>query len=183
MNKLHTISGLIQLEEYKKALEFIHNTAQARTHILDILNNKIKEPVIAGLILAKYNKACEARIDFEIDQSCELREIPKVIAIDEFSIILGNLIENSIDAVMGKENAKIIVFIMESDKEIQIEISNNGDKIPKDIEDKIFNQGFTTKLGDRGHGLYNILKIIKAINGNICFTTDEKTTWYVTIPK
>lgn len=182
MNKLHTISGLIQLEEYKIALEFIHNTEKVRTHILDILNNKIKEPVIAGLILAKYNKAAEARIDFDIDQSCELKEIPKGITIDEFAIILGNLIENSIDAVIGKENAKITLFIMESDKEIQIEISNNGDKIPKDIGDKIFNQGFTTKLGDRGHGLYNILKIIKGIDGNIYFTSDEKTTWYVTIP-
>ena len=183
MNKLHTISGLIQLEEYDKALEFIHTTGEIRTNILELLNNKIKEPVTAGLILAKYNKAVEGRIDFKINENCKLNKIPDNISKDEFLIILGNLIENSIDAVIERENAEISMSIIENEDSVQIEISNNGNKIPRELEEKIFKQGFTTKHGDRGHGLYNIVKILKEIDGQMWFTTGEKTTWYVTIPK
>ncbi|WP_242824077.1 Spo0B domain-containing protein [[Clostridium] dakarense] len=40
MNKLHTIAGLIQLEEYDEALQFISYVAKTRNEISSILNKK-----------------------------------------------------------------------------------------------------------------------------------------------
>ncbi len=42
MNKLHTISGLIQLEEYDEALQFISDMAKSRNNISNILSHNIK---------------------------------------------------------------------------------------------------------------------------------------------
>ncbi|MCS4454182.1 Spo0B domain-containing protein [Clostridium botulinum] len=42
MNKLHTISGLIQLEEYDEALQFISDMAKSRNSISNILSHNIK---------------------------------------------------------------------------------------------------------------------------------------------
>ena len=43
MNKLHTIGGLIQLEEYEEAIQFISDVAKVRSNISNILTEKIND--------------------------------------------------------------------------------------------------------------------------------------------
>ena len=50
MNKLHTISGLIQLEEYNEAVEYISHISKLRGEVSDILSKRIKNTHIAGLL-------------------------------------------------------------------------------------------------------------------------------------
>ena len=69
MNKLHTISGLIQLEEYDEALQFISDVAKVRSNISNILTENIKDASISALLLSKYNKAEECRVKLKIDES------------------------------------------------------------------------------------------------------------------
>ncbi|MDZ4907265.1 sensor histidine kinase, partial [Clostridium perfringens] len=78
MNKLHTIAGLIQLEEDDKALEYIFQTTETRGIITDSLS-KIKELSLQGLLFSKYNKADEMKIKFEIDENSHLKTIPSNI--------------------------------------------------------------------------------------------------------
>lgn len=73
MNKLHTISGLIQLEEYQETLAFISDVAKNRTNISDILTRNIQNPAISTLLLSKYAKAEEARVKLEIDAASRNR--------------------------------------------------------------------------------------------------------------
>ena len=73
MNKLHTISGMIQLEEYKEAVKFISNVAKNRNEINSILTDQIKNVSIAALLFSKYNKAEEARIIFKIDAELSIK--------------------------------------------------------------------------------------------------------------
>ncbi|MDF2505987.1 ATP-binding protein, partial [Clostridium sp.] len=69
------------------------------------------------------------------------------------------------------------------DKKFYIEISNNGDMISEDIQDKIFNRGFSTKTKksyDHGFGLYIIKQLIKQNNGNISLeSTPERTKFLI----
>jgi sensor histidine kinase regulating citrate/malate metabolism len=181
MNKLHTISGLIQLEEYDKALEFIHDTSSTRTELLELLSNKIKIKSLAGLILSKYNKASEYKMKFIIDKDCFIDKIPESISENDLIIAVGNLIENSIDAVKGRENGEINLFIRELDNKVNISIRNNGEEIPVELKEKIFDIGVSTKKGIRGFGLYNVKQIVSRSGGNISFTTGEETTWHVII--
>ncbi|MGL5152965.1 MAG: ATP-binding protein [Clostridium sp.] len=179
MNKLHTISGLIQLEEYDKAVEYIYETSVKRGLITDNLKG-IREAALQGLIFSKYNKADEAKIKFELDENSKLDKLTSYIIPQELLTIVGNLLENSIEELRGKENGWISLSIIQEEK-IVIEVKNNGTQINSELKDKIFNMGYSTKGENRGFGLYNIIKIVNNCNGDLELTSNDITVWKITI--
>ncbi|MGJ0844826.1 ATP-binding protein [Clostridium tertium] len=179
MNKLHTIAGLIQLDETDKALEYIFHTTETRGIITDNLS-KIKEPSIQGLLFSKYNKADEMKIKFEVDEKSYLKFIPNNIKVQEILTIIGNLLENSIEELKSRENGYIYIGIFQEEK-IKIIVKNNGNKIADDTKEEIFKRGFSTKGNFRGLGLYNIKNIIESLDGSLKLTSDKITTWEVEI--
>lgn len=181
MNKLHTISGLIQLEEYESALKFITDVSTSKNKLSNILTENIKDSSIAGILLSKYNKADEYNIKFIIDENSNLEKLPHIISQSVVSVI-GNLIENSIDEVEYDGTGYIHIKINSNKNELFIKISNNGKTIPLELRDKIFEQGFSTKNGQRGHGLYIVKKIIEDFKGTIEIFCDKNVNWIVKIP-
>jgi len=182
LNKLHTISGLMQLEEYDEAIEYISHISKVRGKISDILSERIKNTHIAGLLLAKYNKATEAKIYVEIDTNSYLDKIPENITVDEICSVLGNLLENSIEELVKFENGKIFIRVNSDNELLRIKIQDNGTGIKDSIKDKIFTHGFTTKVGNRGFGLSIVKKIIDYAGGNINILQDNGTIWDICIP-
>ncbi|MCB2288177.1 sensor histidine kinase [Clostridium sp. CS001] len=182
MNKLHTISGLIQLEEYDEAVEYISNISRVRQEVSDILVKRIKNVHIAGILLAKYNKATEAKISVEVDATSYLDRIPENITVDEVCSIIGNLIENSIEELVKLENGRIFIRLNSSNEALRIRIQDNGPGINEDIIDKIFTRGFTTKSGNRGFGLSIVKQIIDYAGGDINIVQDNGTAWDIFIP-
>ncbi|MCM1991661.1 ATP-binding protein [Oceanirhabdus seepicola] len=182
MNKLHTISGLIQLEEYDEAIEYISDISHERQDVSNILNKKISNVHIAGLLLAKYNKATEAKISMAIDPNSNMEKIPDSVTADEICSIIGNLIENSIDELVKYENGKIFVKLNSDEEGLHIRVKDNGPGISKGIRDKIFERGFTTKSGSRGFGLNIIKQIVDYAEGSIDISQDNGTVWDIFIP-
>lgn len=183
MNKLHTISGLMQLEEYDKAIDYISYISRQRNEILGVLSKRIKSAHISGLLLAKYNKAMEAKIYMEIDPSTSIKEIPKNITEDEICSIIGNLIENAMDELVKGENGKIIVKLNSDKDGLRIYIKDNGPGINKEIRESIFDRGVTTKKGNRGLGLSIVKEIVDCAGGTIRLMQDHGTIWDIFIPK
>lgn len=182
MNKLHTISGLIQLQEYDKALEYISDISHQRQAVSDILNNKIKNPHVAGLLLVKYHKASEAKISLEIDKDSNLDKIPDTITADELCSVIGNLLENAIEELAKCENGKILIKLVSNDEGLKIWIKDNGPGIDESIIEKIFIRGFTTKPGNRGIGLSIVKQIIDDAKGSITLKQDNGVIWDIFIP-
>lgn len=180
MNKLHTIAGLIQLEEYEEVLDYIFQTFRGGEEINSVIE-KIHDAPLAALLLAKYSKASEAKISMEIDRESNLNFLPVNISPHEIGAIVGNLIENSIEALKGHTGGKIYVSIKQDEK-IIIKVMNNGKPISDEIRDKIFERGFSTKQGERGFGLFIIKEIVDSAGGRLGFTTsEEETTWIIEI--
>jgi two-component system CitB family sensor kinase len=182
MNKLHTIAGLIQLEEYKEALQFISDVAKIRSNISNILTENIKDPSLSALLLAKYNKAEECRVKLKIDEHSKLTKLPEYITSEEIVSVVGNLIENSLDEVKNDGTGLVYIKIIEDGEFLNIKIKDNGGGIPLEHREKIYEQGFSTKEGQRGHGMYIVKKIIDESNGTIEFDADEGVLWDITIP-
>lgn len=182
MNKLHTISGLIQLEEYDEALQFISNVAKNRNNISSILTKKIKDPSISAILFSKYNKAEENRIKFNIDESSKISKLPKFMDSEDIVSIVGNLIENSLDAVDNDGSGEVYIKIIQYSELIEIKISDNGPGIKDEYMDKIYEQGFTTKEGQRGHGMYIVKQIIDRANGKIELKVNNGVNWNISIP-
>ena len=182
MNKLHTISGLIQLEEYNEAVEYISHISKIRGEVSDILSKRIKNTHIAGLLLAKYNKAMEAKISVEIDSNSFLDKIPEDITVDEICSVIGNLIENSIEELVKFENGKLFIRLISNNESLRIRIQDNGPGISEDIINKLFIRGFTTKAGNRGFGLSIVKQIVDYAGGEINILQDNGTIWDIFIP-
>lgn len=182
MNKLHTISGLIQLEEYDEALQFISDVAKVRSNISNILTENIKDASISALLLSKYNKAEECRVKLNIDESSKLTRLPEHITPEEIISIVGNLIENSLDEVKNDGTGLVYVKILQNEDFLNIVVKDNGGGIPIEHRENIYEQGFSTKDGQRGHGMYIVKRIIDESNGTINFDIDEGILWDITIP-
>ena len=182
MNKLHTIAGLIQLEEYNEALQFISDVATVRSNMNDILTENIKDPSVSALLLAKYNKSEESRVKLKIDESSKLTKLPEHMSAEEIVSVLGNLIENSLDEVKNDGTGLIYIKISEDGQSLNIKMTDNGGGIPLEFRDKIYEQGFSTKEGQRGQGMYIVKKIIDESGGTIAFDADEGVHWNITIP-
>lgn len=99
--------------------------------------------------------------------------------------ILGNLIDNAIHASENVKDGKILVSLREDINNYILKVKDNGMGISKDIEDKVFDMGFTTK-GSKGQGVGLAVskKKLKAHGGDIRFITSKKgTVFTVVIPR
>ncbi|WP_313155847.1 sensor histidine kinase [Lacrimispora sp.] len=182
MNKLHTIAGLIQLEEYEEALQFISDVARIRTEMSHILTDHIKDSAVSALLLSKYNKAEECRIKLTIDESSRLNKLPWGMNSQDLGSVIGNLIENSLDEVKNDGTGRIDIRIVEEKEYLTIRVKDNGEGIMPELREKIFEQGFSTKEGQRGYGLSIVKKIIEEYGGAIHLTSEEGVQWDITIP-
>lgn len=183
LNKLHIISGLLQLEEYDKAINYISDLTQQRQELIGVITHNIKDAYISGLLLAKYNKASENKIKLELDPYSHLQRLPDSIKHDKLTSIIGNLLENSIEELMGNNNGKIYVKIIEEENSICVYINDNGSGIPEGIYNRIFQKGVTAKKGQRGFGLWIVKKNVNELNGNVEVNSSEDgTRWKVVIP-
>ena len=79
-----------------------------------------------------------------------------IIDKDKFQNVLLNLIKNAIEALkeINKKNKCIEILTEIKNEKISLQIKNNGNKIEKENQNTIFEEGFTTKLTGTGLGLY-----------------------------
>ncbi|MBO8164164.1 MAG: sensor histidine kinase [Brevibacillus sp.] len=154
MNKLHTIAGLIQLQRYDEAIERIMTFTEEQQEQSRFLTQRIADYSISGLILGKMSRAREQGVRLILDPASRLPKLPENVAVHDLLVILGNLLENAIDATAGyrQGNGEIRLRLEGNEDGVEIEVSDNGSGIPEEIRDKIFEHGFTTK-GERGQGI------------------------------
>lgn len=91
--------------------------------------------------------------------------------------VLLNVINNAIYAL--RENGKLTLKTEEDGDAVNIFVENDGEKIPDDIQKKIFNGGFTTKAGHGGCGLGLAISkhSMELMGGDLeLIKSDEKST-------
>ncbi|NLI93255.1 MAG: sensor histidine kinase [Peptococcaceae bacterium] len=183
-NKLHAISGLLQLGSYEEASKYAASVSRYEETLLSCLLGHFRINAVTGLLMGKASQAEEKRIKFNLDTQSFLYSLPDYFDEHAIVIVLGNLIENAFDAAMeDSEYPEVYVSVKQTDTLLKIEVKDNGSGIPEDIRESIYEPGFTTKSHGTGYGLANVASRVKAANGAIEFTTsDQGTTFYVTIP-
>ena len=102
-----------------------------------------------------------------------------------FSWVIENLVKNAIDAMEGK--GIISLKISESINNVSVTISDTGKGIPKNLQQKIFSPGYTTKNRGWGLGLSLAKRIVEDYhNGKIGVLQSEiekGTTFKITLKK
>ncbi|MFC0559334.1 ATP-binding protein [Halalkalibacter alkalisediminis] len=178
-NKLHTIAGLIQLEEPQKALEYIFELNEEQSGLSQMLMRQIHDDNVAGLLLGKVSRGKELGISIKVNKSSEFIDFPEGVTNHDLVVILGNLIDNSFDALADspKLTKEVDVLLKGNEQELLVQVTDNGSGIPANIIDQVYVRGFSTKQKEgRGIGLFLIHSIVSRVDGKIDMTSDEGGT-------
>lgn len=182
LNHIQVIYSLMELEEFDEARKYIEPVYKDIVKVSKAL--KTSKPAVNALLQAKLQMAEKNNIEMELEIKTDL----KTLSMEpwEFCRVIGNIIDNGIFVLKEKpDNRYMLVDFSEDLENIRINISNNGDIIPKEIINNIFKEGFTTKgnLGE-GMGLAIVKDIVQKFNGSVSVSsTEERTSFEIVLPK
>ncbi|MFC5063174.1 sensor histidine kinase [Actinomycetospora atypica] len=151
-NRLHTISGLIEIGEYDEVVRYV-GTLQGSAEDDAAVTGRVGDPSLAALLVAKTRLARERGVVLEVTGS--LARVSDGLSADLVTVV-GNLVDNGLDAVIGLPGATVTVELSDpgAGSPVGVEVSDTGPGVSADPPDEVFGRGVSTKTGDgRGIGL------------------------------
>jgi two-component system, CitB family, sensor histidine kinase MalK len=184
MNRLHVILGMVQMKFYDELSEFIRTLVNYQNQEFGNITQHIKDPALAGFIMGKLSYAREENVALSIESETIIPEPKDPQITQDLITILGNLIDNSIEAMIETEEKTLEVIFNYKDKFLTIEVLDSGPGMSDELQKKVFEKGFSTKGENRGYGLYLVANSIQKLNGELMI--DSKlllgTEFHIQIP-
>ncbi len=194
LNWTATLVGLLQMQRYDDALRYIRVQSEGAQQALDFLSTQFTSPALCGLLLGKYVGAREKGITLTFDPACQLSRLPQGMSETEWLSVIGNLVDNAIDATLHTpaRNTPVEVYISDRNHELVIEVADQGGGVDEAMKPHIFEQGFTSKPADgseltgseHGIGLYLVAGYVRRAGGSIEISDNspQGTVFSVFIP-
>lgn len=103
---------------------------------------------------------------------------------DQLLRTFNNLLKNAIEASEGKERCSIKIHVINDEKNVYVEVEDNGKGIDQALQHKIFVPNFTTKSSGTGLGLAFVKQATENAGGTIEFRSEvnQGTTFYLSFP-
>ena len=169
-NKLHTIAGLIQLGAYNDALKLIGSEVSSHQALIHLLLEAVPDPIIAGCLLGKHNRAREMGLHLDIDPGSQMADLPDNLPREQLVSVLGNLIDNALEATRRHTGAdgRVQLSMTDLGQELIFEVEDQGPGIPPEVQEQIFEKGVTSKPGnEHGFGLHLVRQFLNTWGGSI----------------
>lgn len=184
-NRLHAIEGLLELDRSSEALSYLHEIRGITADFDQTLRSRIRSPQIVGLMLGKVAEAHERGIELTVAPETDLGEVPR--SIHSLITIIGNLIDNAFDALIGTPPPRrVTVSVRETAELLTIVVSDNGPGIPDGVIRQIFLKGYTTKRGTLarhvGLGLSLVEQTATKLGGEVAVSDGPGARFTVTLP-
>jgi signal transduction histidine kinase len=155
-NRLHALSGLLELEDTRRARSFVSELVALHHESVVAVVPRICEPALAGLVLVQMTMAGERGVRLELDQASHLDELPAHVSDAAAVTIVGNLLENAIDAAAAMDDPRrrrVVLRARVSDGEVRIAVRDWGRGIAAGDETDLVTPGYSRKPGHAGIGL------------------------------
>ncbi|HHF2882432.1 TPA: ATP-binding protein [Vibrio diabolicus] len=177
-NKLNTISGLVQMGELDAVQKLIGQESAHYQAMIEFLRDTVKDPLIAGMLLGKTERARELGLQLVVEEGSRLEPLPEWLNSEDLVTILGNLIDNAFDATLtsirdesnvASERRNIDVSVSDYGNEVILEVIDQGCGLPSDIEPQaLFKKGVSTKSRqNRGVGLHLVNQLATRYHGHV----------------
>ena len=176
---MHVILGLIHIGEYEEAKKFIMKIQEIQENNTNKFSN-IGDYYVRALLLSRELVAKEKRVNLVLEEEAFLYSKHGIINSYDIVTILGNLIENAFEAM----STEVFVNLFEDENLVIVEVSDNGKPIKKEIRDKIFKSGVSSKGEGRGTGLNLVQSRVELYNGDIEISEfEDKKIFTITMCK
>ena len=156
-NRMHTVGGLIALGAYDEALGFITRESDARERLAALLGDRVREPALAALLLAKAAFAAERGVELRVAAGSDVPPLPEDAA--DLVTVVGNLVDNAVEALPGGGWVEVGLTATPEQlpEQVQVVVRDSGPGVAPELAEEVFREGFTTKVarlgGGRGLGL------------------------------
>ncbi|WP_408612519.1 sensor histidine kinase [Glycomyces niveus] len=185
-NKLHTISGLIQIGEQDEVVRYIDALNRHRQSLDLHIAEPIRDKAIAALLMAKSAQASERRVRLDMVAESALSPLAAEDSAD-VGTVLGNLVDNAVEAAAGAvrdaplprrsdTDAWVAVLIREEAGAVRITVHDSGPGVPPETASEVFEHGYTTKAaaGERGIGLALTRLVCEHHGGSVALEHTER---------
>jgi|JI7StandDraft_1071085.scaffolds.fasta_scaffold03027_5 two-component system phosphate regulon sensor histidine kinase PhoR len=158
---------------------------------LDYDNNKVEQTNLPQLIDEIFEslrlRMEQKNIRFEVINQLALE--PVMLNHQVVAMALHNLMDNAIKYIENQDPI-IMVKIYNDEKNIKINVSDNGKPIPSEYSNRIFEkffripQGNTHEVKGHGLGLYIVQRLIQSLRGKVNLKSDENGNHFIVeLPK
>jgi sensor histidine kinase regulating citrate/malate metabolism len=183
-NRLHTMVSLLELGRTGEALDFATKDLALSQQLTDDMVGSIDEPVVGALVMGKVAEAHERGV--QLDVSTLGSGAAPGVAVQDLVTILGNLLDNAIDAAAEAPPPRRVVLTLEADEEgLDIAVDDSGTPIEAADAEKIFRHGFSTKpagTGGRGIGLALVRQAVQRLGGTLAINGRRGAKFEVFLP-
>ncbi|KOV99031.1 MULTISPECIES: sensor histidine kinase [Streptomyces] len=178
-NRLHTVVSLIELGRAEEAVEFATAELELAQALTDQVVAAVSEPVLAALLLGKTAQANERGVELVVSPDSRLDDglLPESLSARDLVTILGNLIDNAVDAAQGSVRARVTVTAYATAAEVVLRVSDTGPGVDPAHADLVFQRGFSTKPaepGGRGLGLALVRQAVNRHDGTLTVAEAEE---------
>ncbi|VBB05138.1 signal transduction histidine kinase sporulation regulator spoob [Lucifera butyrica] len=180
-HELQVVYGLLRVQAFPEARDYLKKSVSEVAATSELV--KTDNVGVTALLYTKTGMAEARKVDLRITVAASLRQLP--LEARDINLILGNLIDNALDAVelLPILDRKVDVFIGQDLAGYVLEVKNTGPPIPAATVAKIFTPGFSTKGEGRGMGLYSIKKLVQKYHGDVRVISENNGTCFkVVIP-
>ncbi|MEU6463646.1 sensor histidine kinase [Streptomyces sp. NPDC046976] len=171
-NRLHTVVSLIELGRAEEAVEFATAELELAQALTDQVVAAVGEPVLAALLLGKTAQANERGVELVVSPDSRLDDglLAGGPPARDLVTILGNLIDNAVDAAQGSARARVTVTAYAPAAGLVLRVADSGPGVEPGHADLVFQRGFTTKPagpGGRGLGLALVRQAVTRHEGTL----------------
>lgn len=183
-NRLHTIVSLMELGRGNEALDFATNDLELSQRLTDDLVSSLEEPVLGALVMGKAAEAHERGV--ELILTTDGSTAVTGLAVQDLVAILGNLLDNAIDAAADAPPPRLVeLSVSSAGGALEITVEDSGPGIDPDAVEDVFRHGFSTKAPGpfgRGLGLALVRQAVQRLGGSMTITSPAGALFRVTLP-
>ena len=170
-NKLHVVSGLLELGHIDAAIAFIERVGSGGALSPLDEHDGIADVETAALVLAKRSRAQELGLALELDPESHFDAADGDVPRTDLLTVVGNLLDNAIEAcVLGGR----IILSIRDDLEpgvVVVRVDDDGPGIPAERRDAIFEPDVSDKSptsgkARRGIGLTIVKRVAARLGGS-----------------
>ena len=167
-NRMHTLLGLLELEMYDDAVEFVGEVVGDHRATAEQVTEKIRDPLLAALLVGKATVAAERGVALWISDRTRLPD--RLIDPRGLVTVVGNLVDNALDAVAGTLHARVEVELRTEGRTVVLRVRDTGPGIPAEQRELVFTDGWSTKEApahrERGIGLSMVRRLAERQGGS-----------------
>jgi sensor histidine kinase regulating citrate/malate metabolism len=178
-NKLHVVLGLIKMKDYQQAENYIMEHVYTTNLASDYYTSRLRDDKVLALFVGKEIQSKEYGVSLLLTSDSFLDKSHAPIAADDIVLVLGNLIDNSLEAYAQSdlEDRKVVVDLFEDDDSVQLTVIDHAGGIDPAVRDRMFERGVSTKNGQsRGTGLSLVNEIVGLYRGDVDVQSSKAET-------